>query len=47
MGASWPPSFPGDTNGKESACQYRLDVRDAGLIPGSARSPGRGHGNPL
>ena len=23
------------------------DVRDAGLIPGSGRSPGRGDGNPL
>ena len=22
-------------------------VRDVGLIPGSGRSPGRGHGNPL
>ena len=22
-------------------------VRDAGSIPGSGRSPGRGHGNPL
>ena len=23
------------------------DVRDTGLIPGSRRSPGGGHGNPL
>ena len=23
------------------------DVRDAGLVPGSGRSPGGGHGNPL
>ena len=23
------------------------DIRDAGLIPGSERSPGRRHGNPL
>ena len=23
------------------------DVRDTGLIPGSGRSPGRGHSNPL
>ena len=23
------------------------DVRDTGLIPGSGRFPGRGHGNPL
>ena len=24
-----------------------VDARDAGLIPGLARSPGEGHGNPL
>ena len=29
--------------GKESTC----DTGDAGLIPGSGRSPGEGHGNPL
>ena len=23
------------------------DIRDMGSIPGSVRSPGRGHGNPL
>ena len=23
------------------------DLRDAGLIPGSGRSPGEGHGNPF
>ena len=23
------------------------DIRDVGLIPGSGRSPGGGHGNPL
>ena len=23
------------------------DLRDAGLLPGSGRSPGGGHGNPL
>ena len=23
------------------------DIRDMGLIPGSGRSPGEGHGNPL
>ena len=28
---------------KESAC----DAGDAGLIPGSGRSPGEGNGNPL
>ena len=32
--------FPG---GSESACS----VGDVGLIPGSGRSPGGGHGNPL
>jgi len=25
----------------------RGDIREAGLIPGSGRSPGGGHGNPL
>ena len=33
-------------SGKESACNAR-DTRDAGSIPGSGRSPGGGHGNPL
>ena len=23
------------------------DIKDSGLIPGSGRSPGEGHGNPL
>ena len=23
------------------------DIKDVGLIPGSGRSPGEGHGNPL
>ena len=32
--------------GKESACNTG-DAGDAGLIPGSGRSPGRGPGNPL
>ena len=31
---------------KESACNAG-DVRDLGLIPGSGRSPGGGHGNQL
>ena len=31
----------------EPACQCRLDIRDAGLIPGSGRPPGGRHGNPL
>ena len=30
-------------SGKEPACQ----AADAGSIPGSGRSPGGGHGNPL
>ena len=39
--------FPGGSNGKEPACQCRVDVRDAGLIPGLGRSPGGGPNNPL
>ena len=35
--------FPHSSVGKESAC----NARDLGLIPGSGRSPGGGHGNPL
>ena len=35
--------FPGGSDGKVSAC----NVRDPGLIPGSGRSLGAGHGNPL
>ena len=35
--------FPGDSDGEESAC----NAGDAGLIPGSGRSPGEGTGNPL
>ena len=35
--------FPG---GKESTCSAG-DPRDAGLIPGLGRSPGRANGNPL
>ena len=31
---------------KKSTCNSG-DIRDAGLIPGSGRSPGEGHGNPL
>ena len=34
--------FPGGANGKNLG-----DVRDAGSIPGSGRSPGGGHGHPL
>ena len=35
--------FPGDSDGKESAC----NARDLGSIPGSGRSLGGGHGSPL
>ena len=39
--ARW--GFPGSSAGKESVCS----AGDPGLIPGSGRSPGGGHGNPL
>ena len=35
--------FPGSSDGKESVC----NAGDPGSIPGLARSPGGGHGNPL
>ena len=35
--------FPGGSGGKESTC----NAGDLGSIPGSGRSPGEGHGNPL
>ena len=35
--------FPGSSASKESAC----NAGDMGLIPGSGRFPGGGHGNPL
>ena len=38
--------FPGDSDGKESACNSG-DARDVGSIPGLGRSPGGDHGNPL
>ena len=38
--------FPGGASGKEPACQYR-GYKDTSLIPGSRRSPGGAHGNPL
>ena len=37
---------PRQLRGKESASDAG-DARDTGLIPGSGRSPGGGHGNPL
>ena len=36
-------SFPGGSDGKESAC----NAEDPGSIPGLGRSPGEGHGYPL
>ena len=35
--------FPSDSDSKESFC----NAGDLGLIPGSGKSPGEGHGNPL
>ena len=35
--------FPGDSDGKESAC----NVGDLGSVPGSGRSPRGAHGSPL
>ena len=35
--------FPDGSDGKEAACS----AEDLGSIPGSGRSPGGGHGNPL
>ena len=35
--------FPGDSDSKEFTC----NAGDLGSNPGSGRSPGRGHGNPL
>ena len=39
-------SFPDASVGKESTCNAG-DTGDAGLIPGSGRSPEEGHHNPL
>ena len=36
-------SFPGGSDGKESAC----NMEDLGSIPGLGRSPGGGNSNPL
>ena len=38
-----PRGFPGGSDGKEST----RNVGNLGSIPGSGRSPGGGHGNPL
>ena len=39
-------SFPGSTVVKNPSTNAG-DTRDATLIPGSGRSPGKGNGNPL
>jgi len=39
-------SFPGGSVGKAPACSPG-DTGDVGLTPGSGRSPGGGHANPL
>ena len=43
MKVRWKRVFPGGSSGKESSC----NVGDLGLIPGLARSPVEGNGNPL
>ena len=43
LGKWYDISFPGDSDGKESA----RNVGDLGLIPGSGRYPGEANGNPL
>ena len=41
-------SFPGGcASGEEPTCQCREMLRDMGSVPGSGRSAGGGHGNPL
>ena len=44
--ASAQSRAPRQLRGNESASDAG-DARDTGLIPGSGRSPGGGHGNPL
>ena len=38
--------FLGGANGKDLPASAG-DIRNVGAIPGSGRSPGKGHGNPL
>ena len=40
-------SFPGGANGKKNPTANTGDIRDTNFIPGSRRSPGEGHSNPL
>ena len=42
---SFSVGFPGGSVGKESTCNQLPN--HLGLIPGSGKSPGGGHGNPL
>ena len=43
----WPClGFPGGARGKEPVCQC-MRCKRHGLLSGSGRSPGEGHGNPL
>ena len=42
----FPEHFPGSTEVKNPSANAG-DARDVGLIPGSGRSPGDGHGYPL
>ena len=42
-GEFWETSYPGGSDGKESA----WNAGEPGLIPGWGRSPGEGNGNPL
>ena len=42
-----PPEASLVGSGKESTCQILEPAGDAGLIPGSGRSPGEGTGNPV
>ena len=44
--SSWTELNWGSTSGKEPTCQCRRHKR-CGFDPGSGRSPGGGHGNPL
>ena len=39
--------FPVGASGKEAMPANTVDIRDMGSIPGSERSSGEGHGNPL
>ena len=43
--------FRGDTSGKKKTTKILPanagDIREAGLVPASGRSPGGGHGNPV